>query len=406
MRCFLVFCLALSNICWAHAAQKREYEVSFSAEFLPDRGVAATTIRVDQSSHVLRRLVFIAAEPQFSRFEGDGEISRDGREVSWEVPAQGGSISYEVEVDHLRGRAFDARMTENWAILRLDDLFPPARVRSLSNSVSISSLELYGPPGWRFESRYGPVESAISVKDEARRFDRPTGWMAAGELGIRRGIIGKHRVTIAAPQNQGMRRMDILAFIRWTLPRLIKAFPSFPSRLLIVGAEDGMWRGGLSGPDSLYMHPDRPLISENATSTLLHELMHMVSGQARGPKADWIIEGLAEYYSLEILRRSGGISQKRFDSAMENLADWAERDNGRLVSPSSGANTARAVLVFDQIAALLAAEHAGSLDAVIRKLLNGPAMDGDQLLKLTEAALGAPAPQLQRTIDKYQGPDT
>ena len=43
-------------------------------------------------------------------------------------------------------------------------------------------------------------------------------------------------------------------------------------RLLIVSAGDPMWRGGLSGPSSMFLHSDRPLISENRTSTLLHEL--------------------------------------------------------------------------------------------------------------------------------------
>ena len=401
MRKYHLLCLLFCSVGWAQENPGRQYEVTFSGLFLPVRGVVAATITVTQPGPVLRQLEFTAPEPEFGEFSGDGKIQRQGRLVTWKVPVKGGSLHYEVRVNHERGGMLDARMTSDWAILRLDDLFPPAKVRSLVNSGSVSRLELSGPKGWRFESRYGPVEKTRRVEDPTRRFDRPTGWLAAGKLGIRRDLIAGRRVTIAAPQNQGMRRLDIMAFIRWTLPTLTRAFANFPPRLLIVGGSKDMWRGGLSGPDSLYLHPDRPLISENSTSTLLHELMHMITGQARVPKEDWIIEGLAEYYSLEILRRSGGISSKRFDQAMQSLAAWAQKDDGRLVSPSAGANTARAALVFNQIALELKDGDAGSLDALIRKLLKSSAIDSEQLLLLTESALGSTPNALRQSLDRY-----
>ena len=71
-----------------------------------------------------------------------------------------------------------------------------------------------------------------------------------------------------------------------------------------------MWRGALSAPQSLYVHAERPLLSGNATSTLLHEIVHIGLGLADERGADWIVEGLAEYYSLEVLRRSGTISEE------------------------------------------------------------------------------------------------
>ncbi len=37
----------------------------------------------------------------------------------------------------------------------------------------------------------------------------------------------------------------------------------------------------------------------------------------RGDKeSDWIVEGLAEFYSIQTLRRSGGIGQKRYEQAV------------------------------------------------------------------------------------------
>ena len=74
---------------------------------------------------------------------------------------------------------------------------------------------------------------------------------------------------------------------------------------------------------ALYLHADRPLISQNGTSTPLHEMVHVASGLHGTGGADWIVEGLADYYSVELLRRSNTISQKRFDQSIETLAQWS-----------------------------------------------------------------------------------
>lgn len=395
---FFLLCLLCCNPAWAEVAAGKIYGVTFSAVFHPERGVVAARIRVDQSTHLLRLLDLDAAEPEFTAFVADGSIRRVDQRVLWEVPATGGTLSYEVRVDHERGEFLDAHMTKDWAILRLDDVFPAARVRSRRGATSNSRLELHGPPGWRFESRYRVRHGAISVDAPERRFDRPTGWLAAGKLGIRRETIAQRKVSVAAPADQGMRRMDIIAFLHWTLPKLVKVFPDLPDRLLIVGAGDGMWRGGLSGPGSVYLHSERPLVSENGTSALLHELVHTASAAVTVPREDWIIEGLAEYYSLEILRRSHGISNKRFQQTLQQLSAWAKRKKGHLTSPSSGANTARAVLLFDQIQRELAAHDAGSLDAVVRKLLLADTIDGKQLLSLVEAALDSRSESLRQSL--------
>jgi hypothetical protein len=263
---------------------------------------------------------------------------------------------------------------------------------------------LHGPAGWGFESRYGSGQKTRGVDDPRRRFDRPTGWLAAGVLGIRKEYLGKRIVTVAAPQNQDMPRLEIIAFLRWTMPKLLKIFPDFPNRLLIVGARDDMWRGGLSGPGSVYLHAERPLISENATSALLHEMVHIATGQATGPRDDWIIEGLSEYYSLEVLRRSGGLGTKRFAQTLEWLEAWAKRENGRLTTPSSGANTARAVLVLDLIQKELEANDAGSLDEVVQQLLASGSITSEKLRLLVEHALGRPSKKLDKALQMYAKP--
>ena len=135
--------------------------------------------------------------------------------------------------------------------------------------------------------------------------------------------------------------MDILAFLAWNLPEAARLFPSFPSRLTVVSANEPMWRGGLSAPSSLFIQASLPLLSENGTSTLLHELMHIGIGNSAGHNADWIVEGMAEYYSLKLLYRSGTISKRRFEKSLAALEKWGREAADLCVGKASGAVDAR-----------------------------------------------------------------
>ncbi|MEZ4290169.1 MAG: hypothetical protein R3E53_06345 [Myxococcota bacterium] len=42
-----------------------------------------------------------------------------------------------------------------------------------------------------------------------------------------------------------------------------EVFGELPDRLQLVVAGDPMWRGGLSGPNSLYLHAGLPLIASS-----------------------------------------------------------------------------------------------------------------------------------------------
>jgi hypothetical protein len=374
------------------------YDLDWHARFRPDEGHVEVRLVVDQDRPGLTRLDFRAPEARYDRFAGDGEVRRDGERVVWTVPAGGGELRYHAEVDHRRGDAWDARLTETWSVLRLDDLFPPVRARSRVDSHSRARLYLDGPDDWSFETPYGPVaDDGVAVDTADRRFDRPLGWMAAGDLGIRRARIAGRRIAIAGPREQGMRRMDMLTFLHWTLPDLAEVAPSLPERVLIVGGSQDMWRGGLSGPGSLYVHPDRPLVSGNSTSTLLHELLHVAMREPPEPGADWIAEGLAEYYGVVILLRTGGIDGARFERTLARLKQWVREEDGKLADPSSGADTARAVLLFrDLDLELRRAGH--GLDEVAAELLGGT-ISIERLTDLVGRALDGPSDVLSKALD-------
>ena len=242
---------------------------------------------------------------------------------------------------------------------------------------SLAKLEFNLPEGWSVVSRYPRYTSGrFKLDDPHRLVDRPTGWLVMGDIGTRRETIGHTRVTISAPVDQGVKRMDMLAFLRWTLPTMQSLFPRFPDRLLIVSAGEPMWRGALSAPNSLYLHVDRPMISGNGTSTLIHELVHVAMRAKGGPKADWIVEGLAEYYSLEVLHRSGTLSSERYENAHRELAEWGREAESLEVDRSHGPITARAVGRLREIDREIRESSGGrhSLDDVVRALaaIEGP----------------------------------
>ena len=169
--------------------------------------------------------------------------------------------------------------------------------------------------------------------------------------------------------------MDMLALLNWTLPELVALLPQPPERLTIVSAGEPMWRGGLSAPASLFIHADRPLISENATSALLHEVLHTTLALRAAGGMDWIIEGLAEYYSLELLHRGGAITTRRHARAVADLAEWS-KDAATLCAPSStAATTALAVTLFRALDRELRERTDGerNLDDLLARLL---AVDG------------------------------
>jgi predicted metalloprotease with PDZ domain len=181
-------------------------------------------------------------------------------------------------------------------------------------------------------------------------------------------------VSIGAPVGHGMRRQDMLAMLRWTLPALRRIAP-LPDRIAVVGATDPMWRGGLSGPRSAYLHTSLPLISEDGTSPLLHEMVHVWMGARAGPDGDWIVEGLAELYSLEALVRSRTISKRRYERALARIEARGRSVRSVVATErASGAVTARAVgLLRDLDGEIRAAtDDARGLDDVMRELASAP----------------------------------
>ena len=349
------------------AAPSAEFALHFGVHFDARSHTVEATIEVDQSRQVVDFMDLNAPLDRFRAFRGDGQWTRRGDRLVWIPPRKGGKLHYTYTVDRQRDSGeYDARFTDQWALLRLDRVFPGARMRTSKRAQVTSTLRLSGPKGWAIETRYGKWlgKTHTLPAESGARYRRPTGWMMAGEIGIRRDTLAGRAVAVAGPVGQAVRRQDLLAFLAWTLPELVAVFPDMPGNLLIVSAGDPMWRGGLSGPGSYYLHADRPLITENGTSPVLHELIHVASRRRMADGEDWLVEGLAEYYSLLFLRRSGGITQARMEKSLQAIRTVADTEKGRLANPSRGPDTARATLKLADIDRRLP----GGLDAWIRSV--------------------------------------
>lgn len=384
----------------ADASKRPQFRVVYTAWL--EAGNPVATVRIRLASHPeWVRWMRLRVDPGRHRdFKASGKLAIGDGQVTWTPPTRDAWLQYRVNLESQRdvGR-YDARVTESFALFRADDLVPPIHLDMQDGTRSKSKLALELPEGWSVATPFPRYASGrFEIDNPLRLFDRPTGWILAGKIGVRREKIGDTRIVVAAPTGHGVRRLDMLAFFRFTLPTLQKLFPQFPARLLVVSAGEPMWRGALSGPASLFVHADRPLISENATSTFIHELVH-VAMRARGaPGADWLVEGLAEFYSLEVLRRSGAISERRYQRTHARLAEWA-KEAGPLDAPRArGAVTAKAVGILRALDEEIRRARArqASLDDVLRALPIGQAVSVEAFRAAAERVAGRPLASLPR----------
>jgi hypothetical protein len=328
-----------------------EYEAQFLLELRSGEPSAAARIRIIQPERRLKRLRLNMPEDRYRQVSGAGRVQRKGDTVTWDVPATGGELRYEVQIDHKRNdKGYDALVTRHWALMRLDDAFPPAAATLRKGARSRSEVLLDLPPGWSALTAYLPdPEGRLAVEHRERRHARPVGWMIAGRIGARMDEIGPTTVRVAAPRGQSVQRVPMLALVRATLPVLQAEIPGIPAYLLILSADDPMWRGGLSAPNSLFLHASRPLISENGTSTLVHEMLHVVAPIPSRRDHDWIDEGIAEYLGLVALLRGRVISEERFDHAIATFRRRGADVDNMLTPVASGVITARAVAIFHDL---------------------------------------------------------
>lgn len=373
------------------------YPVEYHVGFSPATSEVSVRIDINDASKI-SAIDFNLEESLCSGFASEDSLTRKQSRLVWRPKTGRATLNYRCKITHARKSSsgkisYDAMMTEDWALFRGDDIVPPVKVSAKKGWKSEARLHFHLPENWHsvdtglnrdleHATEKGQKNTPVFFFDNPRRnFDRPTGWMIAGKIGTRRlklGEAGKiQRVAVSAPENSDFRRMDILVFIHFIWPEFERAFQTLPEKILVVGGDDPMWRGGLSAGNSFYMHADRPIISENGTSTLLHELVHMVTGVRGKPDHDWIAEGLAEYYSIELLHRAGGTNNDRYENTVAQLQHWSKDVKSVRGNNSRGPMTAAAVLIFKQLDTEIrsATKAEKSLDDLTRILMTKNRVD-------------------------------
>ncbi len=380
---------SLSSPLWA----AKRVDLDYLVRFLPDSDQAEVTLTLEKGE-VVRSLDFnLGDKGYYSDFKGDGWQQSDAKRGIWKPSKGKSSLSYRVRIDHPRDNGkFDARMTAGWALLRGDDLVPSAHLDKEDKVELVARLQFELPQGWTsVETGWPRVgKNKFRIDNPSRQFDRPTGWILAGKLGSRRAQLGDTDVTVAAPVGEGMRRMDIITLLTFIWPEAQAVFPRDPAKLLVVGAGDPMWRGGLSAPNSVFFHSDRPLVSENGTSSLVHELVHVFSRIRDTDKSDWISEGLAEYYAIELMRRAGGMSEDRYQAVRKKLMNWSKKVDSLRTETSTGPVTARAVLLLQELDREIrkSTDNQRSLDDVTRGLMRLDKVSTKDFIEISENVMG------------------
>ncbi len=114
----------------ALAADESVYQIVYGATLDPAAHRAEVRIAVRQSRALLRHVRFDAPRDRYLNAHGQGDVVVATDHIDWSPPPDGGVLHFDFAIDHARDSGGqDARITEKWALLKLDRLFPPAKVR-------------------------------------------------------------------------------------------------------------------------------------------------------------------------------------------------------------------------------------------------------------------------------------
>lgn len=402
---FLLSCVFGSLLCCcipaASGADTETYRVDWTIALQAGEDWAEVVLEIEDGRPV-RDIRFTYDPERYRDFEASGKLAvdADDNSVHWEPARENASLSWRVRITRERANqnqdeSYDALMTDDWALFRGDRIIPRMSVTALRNHEAETLLRFELPDGWGATTgwprdRNYREQPRYFVDDPDRRFDRPTGWMLAGRFGSRRDLMGSTEFFIAAPRDSVADRGSWLTLVGLVWDELEDAFGKVPPKILMVSGDDPLWRGGLSGPNSFYFHSSRRAVSENGTSPLVHELVHVVTRISGSDRDDWIAEGLAEYYGIELVYRAGGMSERRRREIMARLDDWGGQVTQLRGESSSGRRTARAVLLFDALDREVREQSGGkdSLDAVVRLLMEERRVSLGDLRQAVETVTG------------------
>ncbi len=323
--------LQLAVLTWPLMSQAADSETprqTFSIDYIvtiPHAGATTAQVRWELAGiEEIERLTLRFPDTGASEITGSGQLVRHDNHVVWTPSKPYAHLSYTIELNHVRGtqHRFDSYATDSWIVTRARQLFPiihmEAKERNGVTPKSRARLIFRLPKGWQSIAAL-PKEApdVFRLADPAQILDRPFGWYVLGHFTVDRQEIAGIMVSIARVPGVTSDPAETFRFLGATLPMMQRILTSAPERILIANAPDPMWRGGISSRNSFYMHAGRPLRTADRTSPYLHEFFHVLQPFRSAPDSDWLIEGLAEFYSLELQRRAGLLDERKFFKGLQ-----------------------------------------------------------------------------------------
>ena len=381
--------LTLSTSAWC----AKKVDLDYHVKLLPLSDQAEVRVSLSKGSAVRSLNFDLGSDGDYSDFKADGQWSITEHRGLWQPSADKASLTYRVRLTHARKAGiYEARMTPSWALFRGEDLVPTARLDQQDGTELVSRLVFELPAGWKSVETAWPRigKHSFRIDNVSRLFDRPTGWMLAGNLGSRRVRLGETEVTVASPKGQAMRRMDVLTLLTFVWPQVEAAFPRHPAKLLVVGASDPMRRGAFSARDSIYLNSRTPLVGENGSSPLLREVVQAIGRFNDHDTRDWISEGLGEYYAIELLRRAGGITDERYQAIQARLTREGKDVTSLRGEHVSGATVSRAVVVLQELDREIRVKthNKRSLDDLAQAVMRANSITTAEFVQLAESIIG------------------
>ncbi len=339
-------------------------------------------------------------------FRGTGTLEPFPGGLRWVPGGPYAHLTYRAKINHVRGQGqrYDSYAGPDWIVTRARHLFPRIAIDwspgKIEPAKSRARLIFRLPSGWHSATALPTLGlHTYRPNEPGKVLDRPRGWFALGKFAIDREEIAGTMVQVARAPGSDLEPKALFHLFDGTLPTLKKLLAADAESVLLVSAPDPMWHGGISGAQSFFMHAGRPLRTPDKTSPYLHELFHVLQHYKPAADADWIEEGLAEFYSLELQRRAGLIDAAAYARALgyfERFGLWnvdltQQRDNpatnnsAPLVMYALDQRIQRATAGkarLDDVVARLAAGRAAVDTARFRRVVN--AVSGKKLTKFFE----------------------
>ena len=406
--CALMLCnLLISTAVRADDAPQRTNFSLLYTVTIPDDPRNMAKVQVELlGANEISEIVWKHVDPQwFKHVTASGRMLHNTpQEWSWFPESLSGQCAYDVVLNRLRNiKGFDSYHGGTWVLTRTADLFPTKRFVHQRPLRALTRVHFVLPTGWSVVSAMRSLdETTFEARDRGNPLTAPYGWLLIGKLNIHRFTVADVAMTVASPEATHYDDSALIDLVTKTIAYLQKMVHALPEQITIVVGPDPLWRGGLSGEDSLYLNQNLRLIASDYTSTAVHELFHLAQGfHTVEPEATWIAEGMAEYYSLKILRKIHALSRHRFVKGIRKFDEQALWHRNFLTSDAHEVLYNAAPLVFFYFDELIqeSTAHKHSLQAIVKQLHRADQVSTKALRELLEKI--APTVNWKQQIQQY-----